>query len=82
MAKKQHTQSRRKPKAFNQSPAEKFIESELEKDLVELVNADNAVKTFITLGRITQIKDIIDEAQDSTGKEYQQIINVTFRRLR
>jgi len=81
MAQKQHTKSRTKPKRFEKSLGEEFIQSELEESLIELVNADTWPRSFIALGRIKTLSKLIDLAQIN-GNKYQQLISVTFRRLR
>jgi len=80
MGTKPHTHNRKKiPKV---TPFEIFVEDELKKSLIELVNAKSWARSYIALGQIKTISRLVDGAIRSTGNRYQQIINVEFRRLR
>ena len=84
MAEKQHTHKKQEhnPRTEIAYSFESFVEKELEKSIIELVNAKSWSRSYIALGRIRTIARLIDEAQRSSGKQYRQFISVTFKRVR
>jgi len=68
-----------RPRKFVRNPFETFVEKELEHSLIELVNAKSWQRAYIELGRIRTLAKLIDAAQKTTSKKYNQIISVTFK---
>jgi len=82
MTTKQHRHKIHSHSKHVRDPFENFVEKELERSLIELVNTNSWSRSYINLGRIRTISRLIDEAQKHNGKKYNQIISVTFRRMR
>lgn len=82
MGTKPHKHRKHKNETHQHDQFTNFIEKNLEKNLIELVNAKSWPRRYIVLGKIKTLSDIIDEAQKTSNKKYKQLISVTFRRLR
>jgi len=82
MTTKQHRHKIHNHSKHIRDPFANFIEKELEKSLIELVNTNSWSRSYIALGRIRTITRLIDASQNYDGRKYNQIISVTFRRMR
>lgn len=82
MTTKQHRHKIHSHSKHVRDPFENFIEKELERSLIELVNTNSWSRSYIALGKVRILTRMIDEAQRHNGKKYQEIISVTFRRMK
>lgn len=82
MGTKPNKQRHQKNKQNKPHPFELFLESQLQKSLIELVNAKSWPRRYIALGRVKTLADVINFGESATNNEYKKLISVTFRRVR
>lgn len=74
MTKKQHKNTHKKP-----TDTEIYIETELENNLIGMIDAETIPKQMYYLGRVNQIRDTIVMMEQTNNKVYQKDLNITFR---